>query len=862
MPPVFRNRSTIVRQLSGCLLLFWLAFPASARDFIIGTVSGQFGTGGGNRVAVFSEYLGQKLPEHRFRTIPYATIDELIVAVNANIVDFAMITPVAYVQLSAARHLRVLATVTQEHGGVNTPWLAGSVFVRSDHPARLLADARGQRIKALSRLALGGWLSALREWNDLGISVDDFASVDFDFSFDNIVRDVCEGKVAIGILPAYIFERMRNRCAAGLRVLEPGNAAATADFPYEASTRVYPEALFALAGSVDEQVVRALTVVLLGIEQGGEAARAIDVAGFTAPLDYGPVEDLMRELHVAPYDDLNRLTLSEFIEQNRGKLALAMFALAGVLVIAWVSNRFLHRKYRESEELRNQIFSRSLFAALVIDADTLRLIDVNDAAVKLLGFDGTEELKYASIAKIAVQSEGGGHTIAESIAAFHQQAEMKPLPFAWKLKRPDGSVWDAEGHMVPFRWEQRLLVQVTLVDVTDHNRIVVEQEQLAHQLQHMQRLESIGRFSGAIAHDFNNLLTVINGYSELLLMTNPEDDKQAPLYREISQACAKASELTNQLLTVSRRRMVRMEPLDINHMIADAATMFRRLLGETVLVKTTLCEEPTVTMADSGQLHQVLMNLAANARDAMPTGGVFEIMTERCVISGAQAQQLNLVPGDYVLVQVKDTGIGMSDEVQSKIFEPFFSTKGERGTGFGLATAYGIIKQCKGAITFRSTEGEGTAFTVLLPVTNAQVVVEPSTFASDLAGITPQTVLLVEDEKEVRNFAALVLQTAGITVIEAESAQQALELSRSSQRPIDLLFTDIVLGDFSGFRMALQFNEQNPGIPIIYTSGYANDELATGELPPTATAFIAKPYSPATLLATIRRVYEQSRRSA
>ncbi len=837
------------------------AQSVDAQLITIGAVSGQLGPDGAGRAVIFSNYLDSQLPGNHFQVIPFDTIEALTAAVDARNIKFAFVTPVAFVQLSQRHLLRPMATVTQQVNGQLYPWLASSVFVRADRLDLLtLHDAKRRKVTAFSPTALGGWLAALRELRNIGIRESDLTELHFAFANADIVKAVCDQQTDIGVLPASTFLRLRSDCAAPLRVLKLPTPFIDSRFPVDSSSHVYPEIAFAQIGIENEALVSKLTIALLSMQPGSDESKAINIAGFTAPLEYSAVADLMKELQVAPFDGFGEITISQFVQQHRGSLAIVMFVIAGILVLAYARNNRLQRKVRQSELFRNQIFSRSQFAVLVFDANTRHIVDINSVAIKLLGYSCADELigKNPLAASAQVQYDSGKVREGIEIVLDQLEFDQNPLVTQWLMRRPNGELWDAEGHMVPFTYGNDRFIQVTLVDITERKRIIKERERMEQHLQHSQRLESIGRFSGAIAHDFNNLLTVINGYSELLLLNAEQDDKQMHVYREISQACSRAGQLTNQLLTFSRRRMIRMEALDVNRIIAESVSMFGRLLGETVSLHTTLCSEDTLTLADSGQLHQVLMNFVANAKDAMPDGGKLEITTRLCQVEGAQASQLNLESGAFIMLQVSDNGIGMSQDVQSKIFEPFFTTKGERGTGFGLATAYGIIKQCKGSITFHSEPDVGTTFTLYLPVTTVKLATPPpKPTITALPGNGPRTVLVVEDEHDVRSFACLLLQNAGITVIECDSGMQALELAKAHAGEIDLLFTDVVLGDISGIKLAEQFQRLFPATPVLFTSGYANDELALGEIIKGRTGFIAKPYSPATLLVSIKTLFEE-----
>ncbi len=872
-----RGYSRAVSLHGGIHLLFALLFSAllphpltaqpapETQTLVIGTVGGQFGLSSPTTSQPFIDYLQAAVPGYDFSVNTYSTIEALIAAVRSEELHFALITPVAYVQLNESNPLRTIATVTNPAGAINTPWLAGMAFVLDERAdLRELGDARGKNVVALSPLGLGGWLSVVREWHDLGIDADrDFASVRFVFSYSQVVAEVCAGRADIGVLPGSGLQSEGVFCDRELRVLPvPGSdGALDPRYPMPVSTRLYPEVPFVVVAELDEDLVHRLAQALLAIRPDSPAARSIDIAGFTAPLDYDRVDLLLQELNLPPYEDFGQFTFTEVLEQHGGKLLAIMAVFMAFLAVAYWRTHKLNRQLAQSERFRSQIFQASRFPVVILDPANFTFLDMNDAAVAIYGYKHKAELIGKTPAAVSAPSQYDGADSRERLDGAQRQNAVQAAPAVldWQHQRPDGTIWDAEIHLMPFTSGSRELLQGSIVDVTERKRIREEREKMEQQLRHSQRLESIGRLSGAIAHDFNNLLTVINGYSELLLMTADKQDTNRETYMQITQACWRARELTYQLLTFSRRQITRMEAVDLNKIILDSASMFRSLLGENIRLVTSLNTNIGLTMADSGQIHQVLLNLVVNAKDAMADGGVFNLTTDVVELDAAAAAGLRVEAGTYITVAAADTGSGMTPETQEKIFEPFFTPKGEKGTGFGLATAYGIIRQCKGAIDFHSELNSGTTFTLYLPVT--AVTRESLAEAGPrpvLEAEGPQTILVVEDQPDVRMYACSVLQAAGYQVLEAESGDKALGIARAHQQPIDLLFTDVVLGGMNGRELAETFLLQHPGTRCLFTSGYADDEVALYGVIQDRIAFLSKPYSPRDLLTKVKEVLQES----
>jgi two-component system cell cycle sensor histidine kinase/response regulator CckA len=420
------------------------------------------------------------------------------------------------------------------------------------------------------------------------------------------------------------------------------------------------------------------------------------------------------------------------------------------------------------------------------------------------------------------------------------------------LRHKDGSKVDVEINAGIITFQGRPANLAFIRDITERKR-------LEEQLLQAQKMEAVGRLAGGVAHDFNNLLTAIIGYSDLLLMGLSQDN---PLHRdvaEIKKAADRAASLTSQLLAFSRKQVLQPTVLDLNATVANIEKMLRRLIREDIQLVTVL--DPTLerVKADPGQIEQVLMNLAVNARDAMPQGGKLTIETANAYLDEDYARQhLEVQPGPYVMLAVSDTGVGMNEETQSHLFEPFFTTKEVgRGTGLGLATVYGIVKQSGGHVWVSSEPGRGTTIKVYLPRIEESIESDRQAQfpAAPLQG--QETVLLVEDEDVVRNLARRVLLKRGYTVLEASDGGEALHLCEQHKGPIHLLVTDVVMpGGMSGRELAERLTPLQPEMRVLYISGYTDDAIIHHGVLETGTAFLQKPFTPAALANKVREMLD------
>jgi nitrogen-specific signal transduction histidine kinase len=385
---------------------------------------------------------------------------------------------------------------------------------------------------------------------------------------------------------------------------------------------------------------------------------------------------------------------------------------------------------------------------------------------------------------------------------------------------------------------------------------VTPQRALEQQLRQAQKMEAVGRLAGGVAHDFNNLLTVVLGHTELALAMLDGSHAVRSGLLEVQKAGSRAATLTNQLLVFSRKHVLDPKVVDVNAVVESTTRMLRRVIGEDVRVHVDLASPLHLVKADAGQIEQVVMNLAINARDAMPKGGDLTIRTRNVdVDADFAAHRVGMAPGPYVLLSMQDVGIGMTAEVRAHLFEPFFTTKEPgKGTGLGLSTVYAIVKQWGGTIWLESEAGRGTVFDIYFPCTRERETARSSEATMRALARGEETVLLVEDEEMVRDLAKEILTLRGYDVLPAASAESALELAAGLGK-VDLVLTDLVMPGLNGRELTDRLRARWPELNVLYMSGYSENVLENRELPAGAR-FIQKPFSGPALAAKVREVLD------
>jgi two-component system cell cycle sensor histidine kinase/response regulator CckA len=473
------------------------------------------------------------------------------------------------------------------------------------------------------------------------------------------------------------------------------------------------------------------------------------------------------------------------------------------------------------------------------------LLDVNPAMVEMLGYSSAAELMGENIEdKLFAEPADRRRIMAENPDLLHG------VEVPWKRKDGSRITVRLSGRLVPGASGSQAIYERIAENVT-------EQRVLEQQLRQAQKMEAVGRLAGGVAHDFNNLLMVIKGHSELLLDAIRGDDRMTHKVAQIQKAADRATALTRQLLAFSRMQVLQPKVVDLNTIVADMGRLLPRLIGEDIDLRIVCGEHLGRIKADPGQIEQVLMNLAVNARDAMPDGGKLVIATENAELDQAYARRHPAIaPGRYIMLSVSDTGLGMDAETQAHIFEPFFTTKEQgKGTGLGLATVYGVVKQSGGYIWVYSEPGQGTSFKLYFPRVDSPAEATKAKPLSDQLPRGSETILLVEDEQEVRDLTSEFLRQCGYTVLEAKDGIEAIEVADKHSGPIHLLLTDMVMPAMGGRELASRLGVLRPDLKMIFMSGYAEFARQGPDDDATRAIRLAKPFSRAVLAKKVREVF-------
>jgi PAS domain S-box-containing protein len=499
---------------------------------------------------------------------------------------------------------------------------------------------------------------------------------------------------------------------------------------------------------------------------------------------------------------------------------------------------------RKSEERYREVIENATYGIFRSSPEG-DLLYVNPALVTMLGYASKEELQTHNLAQDIYQTPADRAAV---LSRYGPDGRLDGVELNWKRK---------DGKVIEVRISGRVLrnddgtvrhYEAIVADVT-------ERRLLEEQLRQAQKIEAVGRLAGGVAHDFNNILGVIMGYTDLLLeQTNNQQTEQRLL--EIKKAAGRAASLTRQLLAFSRKQVFQVRVLDLNTIITDITKLLLRLLGEDVDLVTQLSSDPVTVKGDPSQIEQVIINLAVNARDAMPNGGTLSIETARLRLDEQYAQHhIPLPAGQYVMLAISDTGTGMTEEVKSRIFEPFFTTKDkDRGTGLGLATVYGVVKQSEGFIWVYSELGHGSTFKVYLPMVEEEVeqIEHPAEFVPLPGG--SETILMVEDSDSLRELNHELLQRMGYTVLVAEAGDEAIRIAEHHAETIDLLLTDVVMPRMNGRALAEALARSRPAIKVLYMSGYTDNVIVNQALLKPGVAFLQKPFTRELLARKVREV--------
>lgn len=536
-------------------------------------------------------------------------------------------------------------------------------------------------------------------------------------------------------------------------------------------------------------------------------------------------------------------------EFRRSMIRLALFVTVALL-ICWFNAalRAAQEGLQRSESNFRSLVTNAPYGICRCDSRG-HLVDANPAFVTSVGYQSASELIGRNLSTLYADGQQW-FVLADQLRT---QEHFEGLAAEWTRKDGSTTAVRLSGRVITDE-HKNVTFEIFTEDVT-------ERRALEQQLRQAQKMEAIGRLAGGIAHDFNNLLMVISGYSEFLLdRLGPDQALRGPA-KEISSAADRATSLTRQLLAFSRKQMLTPKVIDLNAVVTENLKMLTRLIGEDIDLVMIPGIELGPVKADPGQIEQVILNLAVNARDAMPQGGRLTIETSNVTLDDSYARlHAPVQPGDYTMLVITDTGVGMDAETQSRIFEPFFTTKGTKGTGLGLSTVYGIVKQSGGYIWVYSEPGKGTSFKVYLPHVTAEEVAaveQPAAPPPAPADINRETILVVEDEVNLRRLTRQFLENQGYTVLEAADGAAAVQICVAHQGIIHLLLTDVIMPGMNGRELAHRVSEIRPNMKVLYMSGYTENAIGHNGTLDAGITLLQKPFTLHALKAKVREVLDQ-----
>jgi len=491
------------------------------------------------------------------------------------------------------------------------------------------------------------------------------------------------------------------------------------------------------------------------------------------------------------------------------------------------------------------LFEENPLPMWVFEAGTGEILAANAAAAALYGYS-SDEFRRMNLSDL--QGEDSARRFTSEL-----NAEMRPGTAVWQHRTKSGQILDVDVGVHQIEYGGRLVQLAVLIDIT--GRLHLEE-----QLRQAQKMEAVGMLAGGVAHDFNNLLTIIGGYSQLIMDGLSQHDPNRHNLEQVIKASERAAALTQQLLAFSRRQVLQPKVLDLNKLVASLSTMLRRLIGEDVDLRLALDQELGRVNADPGQLEQVLMNLAVNARDAMPKGGTLTVETANVYLDESYAmRRITVKPGPYILLAVSDNGTGMDESTQARLFEPFFTTKATgKGTGLGLSTVFGIVKQSGGSLQVYSEPGRGTSIKVYLPRIDQPATIEPQDAPKSVRRAS-EAVLLVEDDDMVRHLVRDTLAREGYKMQDAATPLEAMKIAENFKGTIHLLITDVIMPHVSGTELALTLRKDRPEMKVLYISGYTDNAVVNAGLLQKEVAFLQKPFTPAVLVQKVHEVLESGK---
>ena len=672
-----------------------------------------------------AEYLSEALHPLEFLIIPLS-FDEIIPAAKDKKVSYIVANPAYYAYLEYHGLAERIATMQEDGTDVTSSVYGGVIFTR---PYRndifSIPDLKGKKFSAVNRDSLGGWLAASRVMMEHGIDPEnDFLPLSFEGTHDNVVLAVLSGKSDAGTVRTRQIEKMAEEGTINLpdiRVIRPENAAENLSFL--CSTQLYPEWPFAALTGTDQGLNKKTAIALMMMEINDPAARAVPATGWTTPKDYSAVHDLLRHLGLPPYDLPAEFSLKHVLARYRRYIfsaVLLFLAMAILFAIIYAGNRKLihaKNKLQESEEKYRKLIDNANEAIFVIDG--MKFSFANRKAAEIMSANGP------SLEGKNIQEFLPKEAVNEAEKYFYGITETKTgRSTEMRLETAAGHpVW-LLVNSVFITWQERPSVLNLAVDITERKRAEEENRRIEAQLFQSRKMESVGRLAGGIAHDFNNMLGVIIGHAELALDSSTDrNDSNYIHFSEILNAANRSADLTRQLLAFARKQYMIPEIIDLNRTVEEYIESLRETAGKEVRLEWVADDEIFPVKADPSQIREILSSLCRNAAGAISGKGLITIRTSPVSVDRHFCEaNPGMLPGEYTILSVSDTGCGMDKDTVSKIFEPFFTTsRFGQSAGLGLAMVYGIVKQNNGYIDVQSKPGKGSIFSIYLPAANKNI---------------------------------------------------------------------------------------------------------------------------------------------
>jgi two-component system, cell cycle sensor histidine kinase and response regulator CckA len=536
----------------------------------------------------------------------------------------------------------------------------------------------------------------------------------------------------------------------------------------------------------------------------------------------------------------------------------AWFIVCGLLGLLLVFEAYALYQQIQNDELRREYSDELMLFRLIREnaADMIAVVDVNGRRLynspsyeKVLGYSPEDLERTDSFEQIHPEDR---QLVKEAAQRARQTGEGHTLEYRFLHKNGTWRLLESTASLIRSRKGEADKFVIVNRDITARRE--AEKALRESELRQAQRMEAVGRLAGGIAHDFNNILGVMIGYTDILDMRLREDDPARKTVEEIRKTGQRAAALTRQLLAFSRRQVLEPKVLDLNAVVSDVEKMLRRLIGEHIELQTVLAPSLGRLQADQGQIEQVILNLTVNARDAMPHGGKLTIETANAVLDETTVRHLPTAqPGDYVMLSVSDTGIGMDAQTRAKIFEPFFTTKeAGKGTGLGLATIYDVVKRSEGHIWVYSELGKGSVFKIYFPRVQARAQAAASEVRRSSSGTASETILVVEDDESLREVTRDLLLQNGYRVLVASNGEQALQVVEQQRAPIHLLLADVVMPGMSGATLAAELTRSHPEMHVLYMSGYTDETVVRSGVLKPGILLLEKPFTREALIGKVR----------